>query len=722
MNEPDPSPSPRDAASPDTPALSNGVPSDAELILATRAGDADAFSQLYVRHIDSARAAARALTRSKSDSDDIVAEAFARVLAVLQRGGGPDVSFRPYLLTSLRNAYFDKSRRTRREEVTEQIDDAVNLSLLDAMSGSEDRDMVATAFATLPERWQLVLWHTEVEGHTAAEVAPLLGLAPNAVAALAYRAREGLRTAYLQSHLQRSVSDDCRECASNLGAYVRDGLTARERAKVDKHLATCNRCPTLLVELGAANNRLRAVLIPLIVGVSASKYLAALGTKSTVSGLLRSAGKTARAKPLVTTAVAVATVALLSVVAFAAAGGSQPPRSASHDLPAAVTTITTAAPAPPSSLTKPPATTAPAITANLSPTTVAATPPITTPNTDPVAAVVDPVTSPTTPGTTPGTTAKTTATTATPTTATRSTTTPTTATTAAPTTSTTVAPTTTTSPTTVSAAQPQLAVGAEVVAPGLAGFSSIVRVNLANGATLGGTAAPRTAAPAKDVRVTLPLPSGVTFESDGDPNVTCAAGASLLTCSLPALDSGQATSFDLWLNVGSAPFTLTPSVSANGAAPVSAAGGLTVPVTPLTGAVSADYDHGRVVASGNSSMTCDTAVATCAAARAGSAVTAGDLNRQAYTMVDVNEQTSADSDGHVPFNSSTAALDLGRDTVTRAFLMYGGDTAGTTTTAPNPAADNHVRVTTPDGTFHDVTAAVTTYGDTTRYTAIADVT
>src|SRR5204862_514218 len=80
------------------------------------------------------------------------------------------------------------------------------------------------------------------ERQPAAEVGPLLGLAPNAVAALAYRAREGLRQAYLQAHLQLPPPDACRETITKLGAYVRDGLSARDRRKVDEHLKQCERC------------------------------------------------------------------------------------------------------------------------------------------------------------------------------------------------------------------------------------------------------------------------------------------------------------------------------------------------------------------------------------------------------------------------------------------------------------------------------------------------
>ena len=50
-----------------------------------------------------------------------------------------------------------------------------------ALAGFE-RSVVARAFASLPERWQAVLWHCEIEGRTPAEVAPLLGLTAMSVA------------------------------------------------------------------------------------------------------------------------------------------------------------------------------------------------------------------------------------------------------------------------------------------------------------------------------------------------------------------------------------------------------------------------------------------------------------------------------------------------------------------------------------------------------------
>ncbi|MCE9620922.1 MAG: sigma-70 family RNA polymerase sigma factor [Actinomycetia bacterium] len=168
---------------------------DAELIDHTRAGDADAYGELYRRHFQAARAAARALTHNCADADDLISEAFVRVLRASRSGGGPDVSFRPYLVAAVRNVFYDRLRCSR-ELPSDVMIDEVKGALLDTDNEREEDAFATAAFAALPERWQRVLWQTEVEGRSAAEIAPLLGLAPNAVAALAYRAREGLRLAY----------------------------------------------------------------------------------------------------------------------------------------------------------------------------------------------------------------------------------------------------------------------------------------------------------------------------------------------------------------------------------------------------------------------------------------------------------------------------------------------------------------------------------------------
>src|ERR1700710_1337520 len=74
------------------------APDDAELMAAVRAGRTEAYGVLYRRPAAAARAQARQLTGCAAEADDLVAEAFTKLLATLLGGGGPDTAFRAYLL------------------------------------------------------------------------------------------------------------------------------------------------------------------------------------------------------------------------------------------------------------------------------------------------------------------------------------------------------------------------------------------------------------------------------------------------------------------------------------------------------------------------------------------------------------------------------------------------------------------------------------------------
>ncbi|OXM44515.1 RNA polymerase subunit sigma, partial [Amycolatopsis alba DSM 44262] len=234
--------------------------SDAELIAEVRDGKIASYGTLYERHAGAAHNLARQLARSSSEADDLVSEAFAKVLDTLRGGKGPDAAFRAYLLTALRHTAYDKTRKDKRVDLNEDMSDvggavgeALTVPFSDTAVAGLERTLAAKAFARLPERWQAVLWHTEIEGQNPAEVAPLLGLTANGVSALAYRAREGLRQAYLQVHLAENSGERCRASADKLGAWTRDGLSKRERAQVESHLDECEKCRALAAELADVN-------------------------------------------------------------------------------------------------------------------------------------------------------------------------------------------------------------------------------------------------------------------------------------------------------------------------------------------------------------------------------------------------------------------------------------------------------------------------------------
>jgi RNA polymerase sigma factor (sigma-70 family) len=339
-----------------------GELSDAELISSVRGGDVSAYGDLFARHRDAATRLARQLV-SAPDADDLVSEAFAKVLNVLLAGGGPDVAFRAYLLTAVRRLHVDKIRATNRAMPTDdltQYDQGEPFK--DTVIAGFEGGAAARAYASLPERWQLVLWHLEVEGQKPADVAPLLGMTPNSVSALAYRAREGLRQAYLQMHSADISDADCQWTHDKLGAYVRKGLSRRDAAKVEEHLKNCRKCTALFVDLSEVNSSMAGVIGPLVLGTATMGYLGSAGTSAGLGGFLTGAGAgLATAFGRVKEAVlaqgqvaigigAAAGVAGIATVAalVASSGGDNPPPQADPPGPGVTIGVTpTPSPTPP---------------------------------------------------------------------------------------------------------------------------------------------------------------------------------------------------------------------------------------------------------------------------------------------------------------------------------------------------------------------------------------
>ena len=170
---------------------------DAALFDRARRGDGRAFEALYRRYRPAARRLAGMCTDTAADAEDALAEGFARVYAALPRLEGREVVFRAYLFTTIRNAATDAYRRRSRIDLRDDVGEERAGAAADefVLRRCED-DIVDIALATLPARWRQVLWLTEVEGLNPTEVGSRIGIKPNAVSALAYRSRRGLRAAY----------------------------------------------------------------------------------------------------------------------------------------------------------------------------------------------------------------------------------------------------------------------------------------------------------------------------------------------------------------------------------------------------------------------------------------------------------------------------------------------------------------------------------------------
>ncbi|HEY2314183.1 MAG TPA: sigma-70 family RNA polymerase sigma factor [Streptosporangiaceae bacterium] len=248
---------------------------DARVLNLVRAGDANAFGLLYQRHEQAARRLARELVVSPAEVDDVVAETFARLLDVTQRGGGPSDAFRPYVLTAVRRVCYDRlSAQRGQNRAAELAMPDPGDPFVDTAVASLDRSLIARAFLSLPERWSAVLWHADIERGSLSEVTAIFGLTRNGVSALRQHAKDGLRQAYLQMYISRLTRPECESVSEQLSAFVRDALPGRETTIVSAHLSQCEECQAVCTELADVDTALRDVVAPIFLGSAAAPYLA----------------------------------------------------------------------------------------------------------------------------------------------------------------------------------------------------------------------------------------------------------------------------------------------------------------------------------------------------------------------------------------------------------------------------------------------------------------
>jgi RNA polymerase sigma factor (sigma-70 family) len=261
---------------------------DTELVQLARSGEDAAFAELWRRHSDAGRRYAGSITRNV-DSEDIVSEAFAKIFSLIKRGKGPTNGFRSYLAAAIRHTS-EGFGRTRRETPIDFLDD-----LADDRTNDEhelrtlDQSLTIVAFKSLPERWQEALWYSEVEQLSTKESAALFGIKPTAMAMLTFRAREGLREAWIQAHIAKIPEEsEHRWVIERLGAYARHKLPAAQQEMVEAHLAQCASCSIVAEEARFVGSRLALGLLAPIIGAGAAAAYLASGSHVAVAAELTS--------------------------------------------------------------------------------------------------------------------------------------------------------------------------------------------------------------------------------------------------------------------------------------------------------------------------------------------------------------------------------------------------------------------------------------------------
>jgi len=168
----------------------------------TRAGDGESLSDsetqptdrlgdLYARHVPATIGFAYLLTGSRVEAEDLVHEAFLRVVGRLRHLRTPD-AFDAYLLRTVLNLHTSKLRRLRVERhylarVGPQLSEAV------APHDVGERDRIWRALDLLPKRQRAAVVLRYAEDRSERETADLLRCSVAAVKSLTARALDTLR-------------------------------------------------------------------------------------------------------------------------------------------------------------------------------------------------------------------------------------------------------------------------------------------------------------------------------------------------------------------------------------------------------------------------------------------------------------------------------------------------------------------------------------------------
>ncbi len=241
----------------------------------------DVMDEVFARHHPSVLAYARTCCRDTATAQDLAAEAFARTYRAIAWGAGPEYAWRPYLLTCVRRLATTWARDAARTRLSDDFEEwAAQLSdgqdAEDAVFSAEEGSLVLSAYQSLPERWQAVLWHSVVEHEPAAETAARLGISAGGVGSLVSRAREGLREAYLRAHLDQTASDECKHYGGQIAARLRRPGKRLTR-DLGRHLQGCDDCARAERDLRDVNGRLGVLLLGGILLWNPESFLSALG-------------------------------------------------------------------------------------------------------------------------------------------------------------------------------------------------------------------------------------------------------------------------------------------------------------------------------------------------------------------------------------------------------------------------------------------------------------
>jgi RNA polymerase sigma factor (sigma-70 family) len=218
--------------------------SDADLALASAAGDQRAFAEIYDRYADRLHDFCLGMLADRDAAADCVQDTFCIAATQLPRLRDPD-RLRPWLYSIARNEALRRIRQRRRETPSEELPETASSEPgPDTLAARmELSDLIADAAGGLSDRDRAVLELAFRHGLNGPSLAEALGVSASNANTIVHRLRETIQRslgALLVSRRASSVGG-CAELTTILDGW--DGhFNVLMRKRISRHIESCDDC------------------------------------------------------------------------------------------------------------------------------------------------------------------------------------------------------------------------------------------------------------------------------------------------------------------------------------------------------------------------------------------------------------------------------------------------------------------------------------------------
>ena len=170
-------------------------PDDAHLVSLAKAGDIEAFGELYSRYLDPIYRYVHSRVNEDLTAEDLTEEVFIRAFKALDKYKERGLPFSAYLYRVTKNLLVDLYRRNKEEIALEEAKHipAPDITMDESLIRAEKHSILGQAYKRLPTDYQEIIRLRIILGLSTSETAVWMERSEGATRVLLHRALNALR-------------------------------------------------------------------------------------------------------------------------------------------------------------------------------------------------------------------------------------------------------------------------------------------------------------------------------------------------------------------------------------------------------------------------------------------------------------------------------------------------------------------------------------------------